>query len=350
MEERLPTTNRAASDEIDIREVFAAIGRSFRRIGNSFILAILKIRQATKKFAWLIITCMLIGAGIGYFGYRSFQTYYASDLTLSSNYYNSEMLKSAIRELDQLAGEGNNVVLARKLNITPEQSAVIRSLRVEPVTSTSDAVEIENLLRYIRSNEEITEEQIEELRTRLMAEFTSFKIITTVYDLSVLDALEQGIILFLKDNDYIRRRVAIQQENLIAMRDKLLREQERLERLKTLQADVYGRLAETGRAGSNNVIFGTPETATDPLNVYREDLLFSRELLKTNERIELNRGLEIVSGFTPYGAPASLSLRSQLLIGALIGLGVAYLIIIMIGINQALNRYETTYTARKTTA
>ena len=340
MEDKMPATNKAASDEIDIREVFNAIGRFFRRIGNSIIIGILRWRQATRKFAWLIIACMLTGAGIGFLGYQSFEPYYASDLIVSSRYYSSEMLESAINELNQLAGEGNDAILAKKLNVTPEQASTIRSFRVVPVTTTKERIEVENLLQSIKSNGEITEDQVEELRTRLLAEFTSFKIVATVYNPSILNYLEEGVVAYLKDNEYISRRVSVEQENLITLRDKLIREQDRLERLKNLQAEAYGRLVESSRSGSNNVILGTAEKDNDPMIVFQEDLLFSKELKRTNERLQLNSGLEVVSGFTPYGSPASLSLRQQLIVGALIGMGAAYLILLLIGINQALNRYE----------
>ena len=82
--------------------------------------------------------------------------------------------------------------------------------------------------------------------------------------------------------------------------------------------------------------------------VFQEDLLFAKELKRTNERLQLNSGLEVVSGFTPYGSPASLSLREQLIFGALMGMGVAYLIILLIGINQALDRYEAKHMSSKT--
>jgi hypothetical protein len=351
MQDRVPTQNpRAASEEVDIREVFAAIGNFFRRIGNSFILFLIQLRKATKKYAWLIVACMLTGAAIGYIGYVSFQPYYASELALSSRYYSSEMLKSAINELDQLAAEDNHGILANKLNITPEQASVIRSFTALSATTTAEIIEVEELLRPLTTNDQVTEEQLDELRERLVAEFGSFKIVATVYDLSVLDPLEQGIVTYLTDNDYIRRRVAVEQENLLVFRDKLRKDQDQLNQLKTLQAEAYKRLAETGQSGSNNVIFGTPETTNAPLNVYVQDMEFARELIKTNEKLELNRGLEVVSSFTPYGRPASLTLSGQLILGALIGLGVAYLIIILIGINQALNRYEEKYAASKTKA
>lgn len=351
MQEREPIQHpRTASDEIDIKEVFAAIGRFFSRIGNGIIVTIISIRYATRRYAKLILACMLIGAGIGYLGYLSFEPYFASELTLSSRYYSSEMLKSAVEELNQLAGEGNQRILARKLNITPEQAATIRTFEVKPVTTTKEIIEVENLLQQITANTQLTEDQLEEIRKRLLANFNSFKLIATFYNVSVLDPLEEGIVSYLEDNDYIRRRVAVEQENLLVLRNKILREQERLERLKTLQTEVYGKLAETGQAGSNTVILNASEKNNDPRIVFQEDLLFSKELQRTNEKLELNRGLEIVSGFTPYGAHASLSLKGQLIFGALIGIGVAYLIILLIGINQALNRYEAKHLNSKVTA
>lgn len=348
MQNSVPSQNpRTGSDEIDIREVFASIGRFFSRIGNGFILMLIRLRRTNIRYKWLIAVCVLIGAAIGFLSQNAFEPYYASQLTITSRYYSSEMLKNAVKELDQLAKEGNHKVLAKKLSISEEQAAAIRSFEATPLTTTKDLIEIENLKQKLTANKDITPAQAEDLVMRLSKEVNSFSIVATVYNLDVLDATEHGLSVFLADNDFISRRVAVEKENLLAIREKLVKEQEQLQNLKVLQSEMYGKLAESSRTGSNNVILGGSETANDPLNIYRQDLEFSKEILKTNERIVLNRAFEIVSGFTPYGTPASLSLKGQLVLGALIGLASAYLIILLISINQALNRFEARHVAEK---
>ncbi|WP_224999743.1 hypothetical protein [Cesiribacter sp. SM1] len=350
MQDKVPTRHTVASDEVDIREIFAAIGRFFKGVGRSIVTTIIRIRQATKKFAKLIIASILLGAVLGYLSYSTYEAYYASTLTLSSKYYNVEMLESSIEEINQLAGEGNHLILANKLNISPELAKQIRSFEVKSVVSTSDVMEMESILQVVERNTELTEDQQDEIRDRLLASANNYIIIVTVYDLVVLDALEEGITRYLTDNEYVSRRVSIAHERLLSMREKYKRELERLDRLKNLQAETFSKLAETTRAGSNNVILGTGETANDPLNVYRQDLEFYQEALDADSELKLNASVEIVSGFTAYSRPASLSLNGQLLLGALIGMGIAYLIILLIGINQALNHYEARYSARKSPA
>lgn len=342
MQDHRPSSkNTTGSGEIDLQELLAAVGRFFNRLGNSIVLFILSVRRATRKFIWLLTLFMIIGAGLGLISYNSFEPYFSSQLVLNSRYYSAEMMEHAIEELHQLADEKNYAVLARKLNITPEQAASIRSFSTLPVTTSEEVIEVEALLQAIeQSGSKLTPEQMEALRERLTMVFYNHEILVTIYDISILDALEHGLYQYLQDNDFVRRRVAVEQENLRILLDKLRQDQEQLNHLKKLQAEAYRRMAETGQTGSNNVIFGTPETTNAPLNVYVQDLDFARELLKTNRKLELNRALEIVSGFTPYGEPASLSLLGQLVTGALIGAAVAYTIIILLAINQALNRYE----------
>jgi hypothetical protein len=347
MQDKVPTTHHSASDEIDIREVFTAIGRFFSRIGHGLIMAILRLRHATRKFAWLIIAGSIIGATLGYLNHRTFEPYYASQLTLNSRYYTAEMLEGSIEELNLLAQEENTRVLAKKLRITPEQAAHIRSIEAQPFVSMQETVEIESMLQQLEGNPDVTSEQLNQIRARLTRGFNTYKVIATVYNVSILDALETGLGQFLKENAYVRKRVAIEQERLLAMREKLVNEQERLDRLKTLQADVYGRLAESTRTGSNNVILGGSENANDPLNVYRQDLDFYREAIQTKSQLELNQSAEIISGFTPYDLPASTSLKSKILMGAALGLATAYLIILLISLNQALNHFEARYQAKK---
>lgn len=340
--------NTPENGEIDLRELFAAIGRFFNRIGRSIVLAILGLRRATIRYKWLILALMLLGAGMGFLSYNAFNPYYSSQMVVNSRYYSAEMMENAIQELNQLAGESNDAILARKLGLSPAQAAQIRSFETAPVTTTEDMVAIESMLQQIKSSEELKDPLLHtDLRDRLTKTFYNFEVLVTVYDISILDALEKGLSQYLYDNDYVKRRVSAENENLRLLRDKLRQDQKQLSQLKTLQAEAYRRIAETGQTGSNNVIFGTPETVNAPLNVYLQDLDFSRELLETNKKLELNRALEVVSGFTPYGRPASLSFKGQLMTGALIGLGIAYLIIMLLSINKALNRYETSRLSRK---
>ncbi|MBW3544518.1 MAG: hypothetical protein KY428_02770 [Bacteroidetes bacterium] len=340
--------NTPDNGEIDLRQLFAAIGRFFNRIGRAFIMAIIWFRRASRKYILLIAAGLLIGAGMGYLSFNAFKPYYSSQMVVSSRYYSAEMMENAIQELNQLAGEGNDAILARKLGLSPEQAAQIRSFETAPITTTEDMVTIENILQQVKDSKELDPAMQEALRERLTNTFYNFEVVVTVYDITILDTLEKGLNQYLYDNDYVKRRVSVENENLRLLRDKLRQDQKQLNQLKTLQAEAYKRIAETGQTGSNNVIFGTPETVNAPLNVYLQDLDFSRELLETNKKLELNRALEVVSGFTPYGRPASLSFKGQLITGALIGLGMAYLIIMLLSMNQALNRYETNYLSRKT--
>lgn len=334
------SNNQQASDEIDLRELFAAIGRFFKRIGLGILNLIVRLRQATRKFWILIIICVLAGAAIGYGSYVAFKPYYASQLQVSSEYYKINTLEDLIEGLDQLAAEGGYGVLAEKLNISSEQAATIRSFELTPEVNPDDLVKIESLMLQVEGAEGLTEEQLAEIRTLLTRGVDYYTITVTFYELNNLDALEQGLVGYLSNNNYIERRVKIEQANLQALREKLVADLQELQGLKKLQADALSRAIESGRTGSNNVILGNPESATDPLNVYREDISLYQRLLSINRRLELNQSLEVVSGFTPFQNPASISLSGRIILGALVGLAVAYLLILLIAMNQALNRYE----------
>lgn len=351
MQDKVPTTHQTASDVVDIREVFTAIGRFFSRMGNRFILFLVHVRRVSRDYARLLIACLILGVGLGCTSYFTFKPHYASQLTLNSRYYTIEMLENSIEELDQLADEKNEVVLAKKLRISPQQAAQIRSIEVSPVVTTQDVIEIEGMLQFLeRSDDLLKDKQLVQIRERLMKGFNNYIIIATVYDISILDSLEIGLAQYLKENEFVRKRVAIEQERLLSLENKLHKEQERLDRLKNIQADAYSKLAESSRTGSNNVILGGTETANDPLNVYRQDLDFYRELVNAKSQLELNQGAEVISSFTPYGEPASISLKGQLILGSLFGIATAYLIILLIGINQVLDRYETKHLTYKTAA
>jgi hypothetical protein len=335
------------SDEIDLRELFSYVGRFFDRLFRGTINSILLLRTATRRHFWLLLGCASVGAGLGFTFYASFQPYYNSQMMVSSKYYNLEMMQGLIEELNLLAEDKNTSFLAKKLAISPQEAAFVRAITVVPANTTDQIIQIEQVLNLMEGNKEITADQLKLIRIQLTSSFSNYLIIVSTHNSDILEAIETGLVHYLNDNPYVQRRVAIEHQNLISLRDKLTNDLARLSELKSLQSEVLGRLTETPRSGSNNVILGTPENANDPLNVYREDIKLYGQLLSTNKDIELNHSLEVISGFTPYGEPASLSLKGTLLLGAALGLASAYLIILLIGINQALNRYEARYQARK---
>ena len=332
--------NQSPSDEIDLRQVFSAIGDFFRRIGRGIINFILAIRRATIKFRLLIISCAIAG-GIAGALYNYYNTeYYKAGMVLNSRYYSHDMLASVSEEMNKLAEEQSGQSLGKVLNIPVEVSANFKNITVEPLLPEEEKANLRSYLQLIKKNvTDISKEQLDSLQQRIMLNANQYSITVEAYDFKTLPQLQQGIISYLSTNPYIVKQAEVERESLQMLKESIEQDEQKLNRLKDLIAENYSKITENTRSGSNNVILGA-DGNSNPVNVYQQSLLLNREKARILRELSLSTEIEMVSGFTAFEVPASLSLRESVLIWMGIGIGTAYLVIILISLNRALNRYE----------
>ena len=330
---------QGSSDEIDLREVFQAVGRFFSRIGRGFVNLILAIRRGIRRYRVILLVSVVLFAGLGLAFHNMGKDYYSSRMVIESEYYNSVLMEGAIGTLNELAEEGAYGLLAQKLNISLKEAENLRSFKVEAMMSEEN----ERLLAVYQQAVEAGELTIEEmvgLNERLIQNDSQYRIIVEVFSNDFLGNLQKGIVTYLEENEYVNRRMEVKENNLIALQGKLQQERAKLDDLKGLIAQVYMRMGETERSGSNNVILGGAESATDPLNVFREDIKLYNEELGIKKELALIDNVEVIRGFTAFTRPANLSLLQVVFFSCLTGMGAAFVIMLLLEAHNALNRYE----------
>ncbi|WP_017730049.1 hypothetical protein [Nafulsella turpanensis] len=338
--------NQPSSDEIDLREVFKAIGNFFSRIGRGIIHAVLAVKRASRAYRILILTSVVIFIGLGLYWHSTGKEYFSSSMVIESEYYDRDLMDGAIGELHALAEQEAYGSLARNLDISQEEAENIRGLKVETILSQDDQMLADALFKSIEASE-IPMEELLVLREELLEENYKYRITVEVFSNDLLQNVENGLLHYLENNDYVERRTEIEVANLEALRGKLREERQKLDGLKTLLAESFQQMNENGRRGSNNVILGAAEGATDPLNVYREDIKMYNEELEINKKLALIENVEVIKSFTAFKQPANLSLIKVILLSGLVGLAAAYILVILLEINNALNRYEREREAKK---
>lgn len=340
---------QGSSDEIDLREVFKAIGDFFGRIGRGFLNILLATKRATRSHRILIVLTVVLFVGLGIFWHTNGREYFSSGMVIESAYYDRDLMDGAVSELNALAEQEAFGALGRKLNISREEAENLRSLQVEPLIAEEDRMLLNS---YIESFEagNITAEELVTFREKLIKNNSKYRITVEVFSNDLLQNIQDGLVYYLENNDYVERRIDVQKENLQALRAKLQEERGKLDVLKGLLADNFSRLSENGRTGSNNVILGSAENMTDPLNVYREDIKLYNEELSIHKQLALMENVEVIKSFTAFKKPANLSLLKMILLSGLIGLGAAYALVLLLEANKALNRYEQREQLRKEVA
>jgi len=306
-----PEYRQYESDEIDLRKVFAEIGNFFQRIWNGIIYSIISFKRSSVRYRYLIILLLVAGLLLGFF-YRTVKApVYQSSMIVRSEYLSDLLLENAIQKLNSMLSDTTRMEISTFLNLNQSTAKNIASFTYEAVRSEKDVAEFE-----------------------FIAEIT-----VLVNDPNELEGLEEAVVNYFAELDYIEKRLEINKRNLNARREKLLIESEKLDSLKEIIYANYVKMAVRDREGSNNVILNDAQV-TNPLDVVNQDLSLYNQRLNTEERLYLRPEFEVISGFTTFLQPASDNLRDTLIKAFLISLAAAYGIIFLIEVNRYLNRVE----------
>ena len=334
------SNRQAASDEIDLREVFASMGRFFASVGGGIINLILAIRRATIKFAVLILAFVISGAVFGFIHHQNNEGYYRAQMAIDSRFYTYELLESILNNLNEQARKGANHVLAKELNLAVEQAAKIRGLEIQPLLPIEEKVNLLSYLNRIQENgKPFEEEQLDSLRDRLLLNASQYIITAEIYDNGILEDLQNGLVVYLSSKDYVAKRVAVERENLEMLKRSIEEDERSLAKLKGEIARGLSENPINFRTGSNTVILGAEKDA-GPNNIYQQSFELYAQKAKINRNLLLSQEVEVVSGFSSTETPANLSLIDNIFLWGLIGLSLAYIVLILIYVNRCLKKFE----------
>jgi len=334
-----PEYRQYESDEIDLRKVFAEIGNFFQRIWNGIIYSIISFKRSSVRYRYLIILLLVAGLLLGFF-YRTVKApVYQSSMIVRSEYLSDLLLENAIQKLNSMLSDTTRMEISTFLNLNQSTAKNIASFTYEAVRSEKDVAEFEFIAEQLEKLE-TTGAEINELINQIERNNQeTFEITVLVNDPNELEGLEEAVVNYFAELDYIEKRLEINKRNLNARREKLLIESEKLDSLKEIIYANYVKMAVRDREGSNNVILNDAQV-TNPLDVVNQDLSLYNQRLNTEERLYLRPEFEVISGFTTFLQPASDNLRDTLIKAFLISLAAAYGIIFLIEVNRYLNRVE----------
>jgi hypothetical protein len=331
------------SDEIDLGVLFAKIGDFFKSIGLSFIrfLALLRSKPIENKvlFFGLIVAGGVLAASYGLYVRKK---YYESTMILSSNYLNLRIVESAIEKINLLAGENDSKGLARALMIPDSIAKDVVKLSAVPFLPESELLDIEILKEQLKNlqadkkNEKIIEQVVQKLE---IENRHAFQLTVRILRASSTKILQEALVNFFRNNDYIKKRIEITKLNALARKEKLVNESEKLDSLKGVIYSNYKSMAEQSRQGSNNVIL-SDRAVTDPIQIYNQDLAIYNEIQSIDRQLYLQPDFEVVDGFTEFSEPASDSIPNMVVIGIIVGIGAFYLLIALFAFNNYLKEFE----------
>ena len=331
---------KSSDDEIDLKQLFNAIGDFFKGIWHSLIGLIVGLRRSTIKNKYLLLVLSIIGAGLGFLINNNSKPIYSSSLLLSSDYFNGRIIDNAIEKLNLLCKEEDRLGLARELGLSQEVALNIKEFTAVPFISEDDRVEIEVLKQKLQEMD-LEEIEINKIISRIDIENkNAFQINVNVTKSEIIEGIETALVNYFRDNKYIKNRI-ISRENYLKERlVKLEKENLKMDSLKTAMIEVYESIAKKRPAGSDNLYIGE-QYSTDPITVFTEDLRINGELLNVKQQLYLQKDFEVIDGLTVYSKPVSAGPIKSVAYGILFGIGVGYLIIMLLSINRYLIKVES---------
>lgn len=332
-----------SSDDLDLGQIFAKIGDFLKSIGFGLVRFMALLRNAPIRNKNLFIVLVIAG-GIFGFSYSSFlkKKFYESSMILSSDYISKRIVDNAIDKLNLLAEEKNPRSLAKALNISDSLASNIVKFEGKPFVGEREIVEIEVLKEQLKNaqlnnkNQNVIDQVIQriEIENRHAFEFT-----VRTYNATVIRPLQDALVNYFKNNDYIRKRILVTHENLVSKRSKLRQESNKLDSLKKVIYSNYKTMAEQSRQGSNNVIL-SDKAVTNPIEIYNQDLNLYDQLQGIERSIYIQPDFEVVDGFTEFNEPASASELKIIAIGMLIGFAFGYAVVALRQFDKYLSQFD----------
>jgi uncharacterized protein involved in exopolysaccharide biosynthesis len=268
------------TDEIDLTQFFSWIGRGFSRIGDGILFSLSTLRRVFFENRLFFAGVIVIGLALGVvYSELLKKEFYKSTMVLSCDYLNTQILKSTIDKLNQLAREQGGEGLAEVLNIDIATARNVQQFEFSPFVSETDVVEMATLREQLNNLAADKKDLVEKVMKKLEIENkNAYQISVRVYQPDIVKPLEKALVNYFIKNDYIRRRIEINRKNNLSRKDKLEVESKKLDSLKKVMYQNYQSLGKTSR-GTGNVYLGDEKLA-DPLDVFRQDLELNTEILK----------------------------------------------------------------------
>lgn len=328
------------SDEIDLSVLFSKIGDFFKNIGYGFLRFLALIRRIPLENKVLFIALILVGAA-GAISFTFFQKkYYSTTMILSSEYLNKRIADNTIEKLNLLAEEDGKKGLAQVLKISDSLAENIHEFEVKPFVAENELIELEVLKEQLKEFQSINknEKVIQQIIERIEIENRhAYEITVRVYNPTVVGELETALVNYLRNNDYLKKRVEITKNNRLARKQKLLSESRKLDSLKAVIYANYQSMASQSRQGSNNVIL-SDKAVTNPIEIFDQDINIYNEIQSIDRSLYLQDDFEIVDGFTEFSKPSSAGPFRVLAIAILISIGLGYILVALFSFNKYLSK------------
>lgn len=239
----------------------------------------LKTINIVRSNFWIILSFFLIGSLLGVSYYYFTNKIYQSSLVISSGILTKSYAETLVENLNRQRRESNIQALTNSLNVSEQTARGLDRLRIQGVS------------------------EIEDLK-----ESDKFIITAEVYNPEVFKELQNGLIYYLENNQFVKVRV---EQNKKFMKQMLAKMDEEIKDMEAFKEQIVS--GSFFRSAQGNVMF-------DPTNVNSKILELTKEKITMQNELELVNSVQVIEGFTKYERPVRPRLSVSLISGSFVGL------------------------------
>ncbi|MCK5782364.1 MAG: hypothetical protein KAH10_07215 [Flavobacteriales bacterium] len=348
---------KSQEEEIDLGQLFILIGKGFsklfnfigsifRSIFNGIINFILFLRRNTIK----LFIASLIGAVLGgvYQHYYKTTTY-ESSMTVQPNYGSSVQLYKNIDFYQNLVKQKDVEKLASNLNLSVEEAESITFLEVEPYENENQVlIAYESFISTLDSS--VTKYlEYEKFAEEQPVESFKYHIITVKSkDKYIFDKLRSPIIASIIRNPYYDLMKGSSYSNLMRKKKAVEHSMSELDSLRLLYKRVMITESEKKSSGGTNFFMGNVGANRNDALVFDKFMDMNEILIDVNKQLaEESEVINVVSSFNPIGSKVAGLKRNLIVVGFIAGFIIAFMTIIVMGLNKELNHIEEKLKSRK---
>lgn len=341
--------NQPPNDEVDLGQLFNAIGRLFERffrfIGRIFTslfgVVILFLLFLQKHFIKLVIV-IVVGVILGTILDIKKEPLYISTMVIEPNFNSVQQLYNNVGFYNELAKAKDSLSLSEVLNITTKEAISIKKFSIESYSDENQKIVLFD--RFVRSLDSTTKKAID-MKAYLKnfnsfdARFHTISVISS--DNTVAKKIQPTIISSISNNSYFNLQKNISDNN-IKLQDSLYKKQiSEIDSLQALYKKVLLKEAERAIQGTNISLGETGEQNNKELSLINKmDELKLGLVELNNERGNKSSILNVISDFPRKGVRDSGILKSNKFLIPVLFLIVTALVLLLLSLNKYLKNYR----------
>lgn len=273
----------------------------FRPIGQAGRLAIRTLSKwwATIKRNWVTgIIMVLIFVGLGFSARFIVPKRYQTSAILLTHEIPADLCIIELSNLNQtINSEEDFSLLSKQLQISDKNASGIAFISAEKIPDINF------------SNDKDTSSQL-------------FAVTLRIKNPEILDSVQTGIVQFLENNEYSRKRKEAKRVTLNKLKVDL---EKKVGSLDSLKSVVNNSIAP--RSQGQGIILGQP---IDPVSIYQAEVAYFKEQLKINEDLATLDNIEIIQPFIKVKKSNYPNFNRILLYSFLLGVIAAFLVILAV--------------------